>query len=279
MLVIADSGSTKTSWRILNQGKTILDYTTEGINPYLLDENQILQIVDCEDVSEYCNDVMEVFFYGSGCARPEKQELIKNALLNIFPAADIHVNSDILGAARGVCGFNSGIVCVLGTGSNACVYNGSQIDEMSISLGYMLGDEGSGVFIGKRLLQEFLYSKLPPTIQTKFSAKYNITKEEVLDKIYAQYMPNRYMASFAEFAYDNLEHPYIYSLLYEGFYSFLENHVSTFNNTDKLKVNFVGSIADSYKNILEQVTMDSGLTFGTVKKSPMDGLTAYHSHK
>jgi glucosamine kinase len=279
MLVIADSGSTKTSWRILSQGKTILDYTTEGINPYLLDENQILQIVDCEDVSEFCNEVMEVFFYGSGCARPEKQELIKNALLNVFPAADIHVNSDILGAARGVCGFNSGIVCVLGTGSNACVYNGSQIDQMSISLGYMLGDEGSGVFIGKRLLQEFLYSKLPPTIQSKFSAKYNITKEEVLDKIYAQYMPNRYMASFAEFAYDNLEHPYIYSLLYEGFYSFLENHVSTFDNTDKLKVNFVGSIADSYKNILEQVTMDSGLTFGTVKKSPMDGLTAYHSHK
>jgi glucosamine kinase len=278
MLVIADSGSTKTSWRILNQGKIVLDYTTEGINPYLLDENQILQIVDCEDVSEYCNDIMEIHFYGAGCSRKEKQEYIKNVLLNVFPSANINVYSDMLGAARGVCGYNSGIVCVIGTGSNACEYDGINITQKSPSLGYILGDEGSGVHIGKKLLKEFLYNKLPPSIQKKFQEKYKLTSEEILDRIYTQYMPNKYMASFAEFTYDNIEHPYIFGLLYEGFYSFIENNVRPLQNSDSFKINFVGSIASTYKDILESVTVDAGFSFGNVKQSPMEGLTAFHTH-
>jgi glucosamine kinase len=279
MLIIADSGSTKTDWRIISQGKTILDYTTEGINPYLLDESQILQIVDCEDIQEHSSNIMEIHFYGAGCSRADKQEIVKKVLLEVFPAAETHVYSDMMGAARGVCGFNSGIVCVLGTGSNACVYDGENITKQSPSLGYMLGDEGSGVHIGKRLLQEYLYGKLPPSIQTKFDEKYNLTQAIILDRLYSQYMPNRYMASFAEFAAENLDHSYIYGVIYESFYSFLDNHVARFENASNLKLNFVGSVANSYKEVLEKVSIDSGYSFGVVKKSPMEGLTAFHLHK
>ncbi len=279
MLVIADSGSSKTNWRIISQGKTVLDYTTEGINPYLLDESQILQIIDCEDVHEYSTDIMELHFYGSGCSRKDKQELVKRVLLEVFPAAEINVYSDMLGAARGICGFNSGIVCVIGTGSNACEYDGINIVKQSPSLGYLLGDEGSGVFIGKKLLKEYLYKKLPPSIQQKFTDKYNLTPEEILDKIYTQYMPNRYMASFAEFAIENINHPYIHGLLYEGFYSFIENNISPFKSEESLKINFVGSVAEAYKTILEQVTLDAGYSIGTVKKSPLDGLASFHTFK
>jgi glucosamine kinase len=279
MLIIADSGSTKTDWRIISQGKIVLDYSTEGINPYLLDENQILQIADCEDVQEYSNDIMELHFYGSGCAREDKQQMVKRVLAQIFPATKIQIYSDMLGAARGICGFSSGIVGVLGTGSNACIYDGSQITHQSPSLGYILGDEGSGVHIGKRLLQEYLYGKLPPSIQTKFDEKYKVSYTSIIDKLYSQYMPNRYMASFAEFAIENLNHPYIYGIIYESFYSFIDNHISTFDNKDNLKLNFAGSIAFAYQEILEKVSVDAGYSFGVVKKSPLEGLTAYHTHK
>lgn len=279
MLVIADSGSTKTDWRVLSQGKIILDYTTEGINPYLQDENQISQIINVKEIADFKDKIMEVQFYGAGCAREDKQIIISSALLELFPAADVNVYSDMLGAARGVCGHNSGIVGVLGTGSNACIYDGKEIIEQSISLGYLLGDEGSGVYLGKRLLQEYLYNKLPETIQKKFSEKYDITKEAILDRIYTQYMPNRYMASFSEFVKENLDHPYIYGLLYESFYAFIDYHVTPFKNAENLKINFVGSIADTYEDILKKVTIEAGHSFGTVKKSPLEGLTAYHLHK
>ena len=279
MLVIADSGSTKTDWKIFNGRELVAEYTTEGINPYFQEANHISGIVKVEEVEEFFPQVMEIYFYGAGCSRKDKQQIIEDTLLEVFTAAKITINSDMLGASRGVCGFNSGIVCVLGTGSNSCVYDGSKITKQSPSLGFMLGDEGSGVYLGKRLLQEFLYNRLPKSIYDKFQEKHNLTKEIILDRIYTQYMPNRYMASFSEFVEENLEHPYIYGLLYESFYSFIDYHVRVFDQAEKMKINFVGSIAHTYKNILEKVTIDSGLAFGVVKKSPLEGLTAYHLHK
>jgi len=279
MLVIADSGSTKTDWKIFSGRELVAEYTTEGINPYFQEANHISGIVKVEEAEEFFPQVMEIYFYGAGCSRKDKQQIVEGALLEVFTAAKITINSDMLGASRGVCGFNSGIVCVLGTGSNSCVYDGSKIIKQSPSLGFMLGDEGSGVYLGKRLLQEFLYNRLPKSIHDKFQEKYNLTKEIILDRIYTQYMPNRYMASFSEFVEENLEHPYIYGLLYESFYSFIDYHVRVFNQAEEMKINFVGSIAHTYKSILEKVTIDSGLAFGVVKKSPLEGLTAYHLHK
>lgn len=279
MIIIADSGSTKTDWRIIKDGEVILDYQTEGINPYLQTYDQIVGIVNSEEAKIHGGSVMEVYFYGAGCSTSEKQELVKTALLVVFPLAKTDVQSDMLGAAKGLCGYNPGIVCVLGTGSNACYYDGTEITVQSHSLGYLLGDEGSGVYIGKKILQEYLYGKLPKTLCKKFDAKYGLTKEAILDNLYSKYMPNRYMASFAEFVQDNHDHPYAFGLLYEAFYKFLDLHVIPIKQSDSIKVNFVGSIAFGYQEILEKVTSESGLSFGVVKKTPLEGLTAYHNHQ
>lgn len=279
MLLIADSGSTKTDWRVLKDGEVILDYQTEGINPYLQDVIQITRIISDGDIDEVKSKIVEIAFYGAGCAREDKKQEVKTALQEVFSIAKINVYSDMFGAARGLAGFNSGIVCVLGTGSNACEYDGVDIVENSVSLGYLLGDEGSGVFLGRQLLQQYLYGRLPESLVIKFDAKYpGISKEVILDKLYTQYMPNRYMASFSEFIKENEEHPFIHGMLYESFYKFLEYHVQPFKNSSSLKVNFVGSIAYSYMSILEKVTLESGLSFGKVKKSPLEGLTAYHQY-
>lgn len=279
MLVLADSGSTKTDWRIIKEGEIFLDYQTEGINPYLQAYDQIVRIARSPDAQAHSGAVMEVFFYGAGCSTPEKQEMVKSALIEVFPLAKIEVQSDMLGAAKGLCGYNPGIVCVLGTGSNACYYDGTEITVQSPSLGYLLGDEGSGVYIGKKILQEYLYGKLPQTLSKKFDAKYGLTKEVILDNLYSKYMPNRYMATFAEFVQDNHDHPYAFGLLYEAFYKFIDLHVLPIQGSDAIKVNFVGSIAFGYQDILKKVTAESGLSFGVVKRTPLQGLTAYHNHK
>lgn len=279
MLLIVDSGSTKTDWRVLKDDKIILDYQTEGINPYLQDMTQITGIIEDGEIEEIRDKVVEIAFYGAGCAREDKKQQVKTALQDVFTIAHISVYSDMFGAARGLAGFNSGIVCVLGTGSNACEYDGSEIVENSISLGYLLGDEGSGVFLGRQLLQQYLYGRLPESLKIRFEAKYTgISKEVILDKLYTQYMPNRYMASFSEFVKENEEHPFVYGMLYESFYKFLQYHVLPFKNSSNLKINFVGSIAFNYMAILEKVTLESGLSFGKVKKSPLEGLTAFHMY-
>jgi len=277
MIIVADSGSTKTDWKVIRDGKVDFGYQTDGINPYLLDLDQIENIASHDDVEEIREQVMEVNFYGAGCSRKDKQEQVQKALRKVFPMSKVTVMSDMFGAARGLCGFNTGIVCVLGTGSNACVYDGSEIVENSVSLGYLLGDEGSGVYIGQKLLQQYLYGRLPDSLKEKFKQKFpSISKEEVLDKLYSQYMPNKYMASFSEFASDHMDHPYIYGLLYESFYRFLDYHVRPLENSDSLSLNFVGSIAKCYESILEKVTVESGLSFGKVKRTPLDGLISYH---
>ena len=279
MLLIADSGSTKTDWRVISEGKVILDYHTEGINPYLQDSNQITRIIADEQIGEYRDQIIEIVFYGAGCSREDKKEVVKLSLQDVFTIAKIEVHSDMFGAARGLSGFNAGIICVLGTGSNACEYNGVNIVENSVSLGYLLGDEGSGVFLGRQVLQQYLYGRLPDSLTTRFEKKYpGISKEIILDKLYTQYMPNRYMASFSEFVKENEDHPFMYGLLYESFYKFIEFHVIPFTNSGSLKINFIGGIADSYQDILEKVTLESGLSFGKVRKSPLEGLTAYHMY-
>ncbi len=279
MIVVADSGSTKTDWRLIDYKSVLKEVNTEGINPFHQSPEEIDRLLRNSSLNEFAAQAEKVYFYGAGCNYEDKIERVQNAIRKVFPEADIYVNHDLLAAARALCGRDKGIACILGTGSNSCYYNGEEILQNNPSLGYILGDEGSGVYIGKKLIQGFLYNKLPKSISEKFEESYNLSIDEILDNVYSKYLPNRYLASFAQFVGDNIAHPYIHGIVYESFYDFIDNHVTSYMEYTDVKTNFVGAIAHNFEEILKRVTEDAGLNMGKVIKSPIDELCLYHQNK
>lgn len=278
MILIADSGSTKTAWRLITSEHKILQFNTQGIHPLLQNENEIRQNLQSLTSSIGFPDPKEVhtlFYYGTGCSNPERSRPVNLALKSIFPNAQITVESDLLGAARGLCGHQEAIACILGTGSNSCHFNGLHIISSRPSLGYILGDEGSGSWIGKNLLSAYLYGELPTSLSEKFKAEYSISKDEVIRKIYREPFANRYMASFSPFVYRNISESYMHRLVKEGFLAFFDKHISHYQ-IKNLSINATGSIAFFYADIFREVCHELGYTIGTITESPIAGLTLYH---
>lgn len=277
MIFIADSGSTKTDWRIVTQDTVLGQAQTAGFNPMYQETDEIFQEINDVLLPQLSDKNPEaIYYYGAGCSSPDRNKRVEDALLRSFPDAAVFVEHDLLAAARAVCGRQAGIACILGTGSNTCLYDGTDIIDNVPSLGFLLGDEGSGAYMGKLLIKAYLYRELPEDLATSLKNTYNLTKDGILDTLYSSAIPSRYMASFARFMHDKQKHPVIHGMIYENFSEFFERHVVKYEGHETLPVNFVGSISYFFSDILKQVAKKYGLHVNTILQSPSQGLIQYH---
>lgn len=276
--LIADAGSTKVEWALLkNDGVIASSFTTDGINALLASQEVIDQaFTDIEARLPHDISIDEVHYYGAGCATPQICEVIHNSLAKAFRNADIHVSSDLLGAARSLFGKKKGIACILGTGSNSCLYDGESIVEQIPSLGYVLGDEGSGAALGKRLLSDAFKNQLPDSIRDKFLKDYGMSLSGILDKIYRNPSPNKFLASLVPFLSDNLWNPYIYSLVLKELTIFVQRNVAMYKGAHSLDVSFTGSIAFHFAKILREAAESQGYRVTSISETPMEGLIQFH---
>lgn len=275
--LIADSGATKADWCLLNNGKK-KTISTQGISPYFLNTDQVAELVQQELLPKLKNITVEqVHYYGTGCANTENARSIKKALQRNFPKAHINVNTDLMGAARAVCGNEKGIACILGTGSNSCYYNGKSIVKNSPGLGFILGDEGSGAYLGKKVIQYYLYNTFDEDLRSLFDAKFVTNTVEILDNVYKKPLPNRYLAGFTMFLAENRGHYMIENIIEDGLNDFFFQHLNKYNEVWKYPVNFVGSVAYGFKDVIQQLCNSYEFELGTVLKNPMQGLVKYHN--
>lgn len=278
-ILIADSGSTKCEWRWVGERKSV-SYFTQGMSPYFLTDEKMEEVIVTELKSQLKRaDPAEVHFYGTGNKDPRNAKRTKKVLRKIFPSAEVTVDHDLLGVSRALCQHERGVACILGTGSNSCYYNGKRIVSNSPGLGYVLGDEGSGAYLGRKVIQYYLYDIFDRELKEKFFKKYQSEAADILDRVYKQPLPNRYLASFTMFLSENRGHYMIENIIEDGLNDFLYYHVSRYPESTKYPVHFVGSIAHYFKDVVMALCAAYGLNAGKIEKSPMDGLVAYHSGK
>jgi len=278
MLLIADSGSTKTDWRLVAADGQSRAIHTDGFNPFYQTADQIAATLRAQLVPQLLDaTVKDVFFYGTGCIGPTVNYIVADALQAVLPGLqNVDINSDMLGAARAAAGHEPGIVCILGTGSNACCYDGSQIIRGIQSLGFWLGDEGSGGYLGKTLVRDFFQNRLPADLRDIFQNRYALDRPTLLENAYQKPFPNRYFASFTPFLSEHLTHPYITGLVTDAFVLFLTTYVKPFPEAGQWPVNFVGSIAHYFAQPLRQAVQQTNLTMGRILKAPAERLVDYH---
>lgn len=275
--LIADSGSTKTEWCLLsgNKKKTFI---TQGMSPYFIGVAEMVAIMSAELIPKLKNAAIhELFYYGTGCGNPGNVKIVRAALKKVFPGVKVNVNHDLMGAARALCGIKKGIACILGTGSNSCYYNGKKIVKNSPGLGYILGDEGSGAYLGKKVLQYYLYDTFDEDLRARFDATFCTNSDEILNGVYKQSLPNRYLASYALFLAENRGHYMIENIIEDGLNDFFFNHVYKYRESWTLPIHFVGSVAYGFRDVLADLCKSYQLELGAVLKNPMQGLIRYHS--
>ncbi|TAD93337.1 MAG: N-acetylglucosamine kinase [Bacteroidetes bacterium] len=278
--LVADSGATKTEWRLLGTSRK-KSLTTKGISPYYFSSQQITELVASE-VAPWLASTMPqaLHFYGTGCAVPANVKLVALGLQKALPlVTQVHVSSDLVAAARALCGTQKGVACILGTGSNSGVFNGKKITRNNPAPGFILGDEGSGAFLGKKVLQHFIYGTFDDELMHKFNLMYATDYRTILNHVYKQPWPNRYLASFAPFLSDNRGHYMIENILEDGLGEFFYNHLYKYPETWRYPINFVGSVAWNFKDVLADLCNSFQLQLGKVLQAPMDGLAAFHAPK
>lgn len=280
MILLADSGSTKTDWGLVENGKLVKRLRTSGMNPFQMSEEAITEEIKTHLVPELPGTVLdEVHFYGAGCTK-EKQPIVERALrANLTINGECEVASDMLGAARGICGHKPGIACILGTGSNSCSYDGKNLVKNVSPLGFILGDEGSGAVLGKLLVGDVLKNQMPEAITKRFFEKYKLTSAEIIDRVYRQPKPNTFLASFVPFLEENIDEPKIYNLVKESFRSFLRRNVMQYDGWQTLPIGFNGSIAKIYKKPLLEALEEEGMHLGRIIQTPMEAMVEYHVEK
>ena len=274
--LIADSGATKAEWCLLKNGKKQTIFT-KGISPYFLSTQQITSLLNSE-LKPFIKKmpVDEVHYYGTGCANPNNAKLVKAAILNVFNDAKVFVDHDLMAASRALLGDKKGIACILGTGSNSCYYNGKKIVKNSPGLGYILGDEGSGAYLGKKVLQYYLYNIFDDELRARFDALYVTNTVEILENVYKKPMPNRYLAGFAIFLAENRGHYMIENIIEDGLNDFFFIHLCKYRESWTLPISFVGSVAYGFKDVLNELCNTYKFELGKVLKNPMEGLVEYH---
>lgn len=284
MILIADSGSTKVHWCLMAANGHTAEFITDGINP-LFQTSDAMRNSICNQLLPqmasmlWAGTVSHVFFYGAGCT-PEKSPFVEKAIESVFKKAKVFVASDMLGATRGLLGHEKGVACILGTGSNSCLYDGEQIIKNVPSLGFILGDEGSAATLGKRLVSDLLKNQLGDDLKERFLSQYAINQADVIEHVYRQPFPNRWLANLARFCAENINDPRIHDLVYDHFAQFVKRNISQYYTTEEQKqsmpVGFVGSIAFYYRPVLEQVMSDYGFRVGQILQDPIPGLVEYH---
>ena len=275
--LIADSGSSKTEWVLLGANKKIR-VRTEGLSPYFLNTGQIVKILGEKLIPRLGKIVIDqVHFFGTGCANKENKQIVIDALKTHFGKAKITVNHDLMGAAISLCGNEKGIACILGTGTNSCYYDGKKIKKNNPGLGYVLGDEGSGTHLGKKVLQYFLYDTFDEELMHDFKMTYQTSAAEILNKVYKQPLPNRYLAQFTMFLAQNRGHFMVENILEDNFHDFVYQNLYKYAESWKYPIHFTGSVAFHFKDVLASVMEAHGLILGKVTQSPMKGLEQHYS--
>ncbi|MDR0973280.1 MAG: ATPase [Prevotellaceae bacterium] len=277
MILIADSGSTKTDWCVVEDGKLLRQVYTKGMNPFFQSKEEMGELIRHSLLNRMDSKQFdEVHFYGAGCI-PEKIPILQDVLNTCLEVSGtVEVASDMLGAARGLCGREAGIVCILGTGSNSCFYDGEKIAANVSPLGFILGDEGSGAVLGKIMVANILKNQTSARLKEKFLTQYNLTQAEIIERVYRGSFPNRFLASTSLFVAQNIEEPEMHDLAFNAFKSFFERNVKQYDYQHH-QANLMGSIAFYYKAVIREAAAHCGIEVGAIVQSPMSGLIKYHS--
>lgn len=276
-VLIADSGSTKTEWVLLNEKGERVFFLSDGLNPYFRTFGQLSEAIrkgvkkELKDV-----DVNRIYFYGSGSGNQSRKAILSNAIRENFSEAEINIESDLLGAAIACFGRDKGIACILGTGSNTCFYNGEEIEKGIPSLGFVLGDEGSGGYFGKRILNGYYYKTMPQDLREAIEESHDMSLEGILHKVYEEPQANRFVASFSKILGTYKDHPYIQEMVRKGFESFADKQLAYFEESKSMKIGFVGSIASVYEEVLEEVLSERNMNLSIIIKRPLERLVDYH---
>ena len=279
MKLIADSGSTKTAWKLLGNAGQVKNIKTPGINPFFRTEEDIFQELSQLLLPETGTGIQEIYFYGAGIINAEKGDIIQRALNRIYPEASVETHSDVLGAARALFGNQPGIACILGTGSNACLYDGTQITQGISPLGFILGDEGSGAVMGRKLLGDYFKEMMPIRLREEFAKQFNLTREEALNRVYRTEKPNQFLAQFVPFLSEHANSAYCLEFVQHNFMEFFERNVSKLPDYTKYPIGFIGSVAFHFSQILNNTANYFGYEEIVILKNPIDGLEMYYKEK
>jgi N-acetylglucosamine kinase-like BadF-type ATPase len=281
MKLIADSGSTKTHWCMIESENTVKEFYTKGINPFYQTKEEILaELKENLYPRIMQNSIDSIHFYGAGFAFAEQKKMLSEIFKIIFgKELIVTVESDLLGAARSLFGKGNGIACILGTGSNSCYYNGKGIEKNVPPLGFILGDEGSGAILGKKLMSDALKNQLPPDLISIFMKEYDLTLEKVLDHVYKKPFPNRYLAQFVPFIKENIQYPPIYNIVYGSFNEFFTRNICQYPHSEETALGFIGSVAYHFADILQTIARERHFKIVDIAQHPMKGLVKFHAEK
>ena len=290
MRLIIDAGSTKMEWILMDGNAVKQRFTTAGFNPNYAEIQCLENIVDLVETRFIAspNDehsfsrrdksasLQTIYYYGTGCGNEQNCQTIKEVFQHHFPEADIHVTHDLMAACHAVSGHEKGIVCILGTGSNSCLYDGENIIDRGVSLGCLVGDEGSGMQIGREVVRSYFYGFMPDDLRQKFDNKYHLELKDFIHRLYHEGQPSKYLATFTKFADENLAHPYINGLVKGCFKDFIKAFILRYEDCKSLKISFIGSVAFYFQDLLRECLTEQGLTMGGVMQAPAEGLIRYY---
>ena len=279
MILIADGGSTKADWIAIDNNEEAFRVRTLGLNPAVVPEEELYnRIINMFQLINIKEDVKEIHFYGAGCGTPKPIQILKSILESIFENAKVFIAEDMLAAVYAATGKNPALVCILGTGSNSCYFNGNEMEMLTASLGYILMDEASGNYFGKKLIIDYFYNKMPSKIAKKFETEYDLDADYIKKNLYREPNPNMYLASFAKFMFDFKEDKYIKKIIKKGFQEFFKYRVLPYNKTADTPIYFIGSIAFYFRDILEKIAKKNNLVITDVIQRPIDNLLEYHKN-
>ena len=277
MLLVVESGSTKSDWVLVEKKRISNRFKTMGFNPFFHDERMITSALEeNQELHKIGEKISDLFFYGAGCSSKEMNDIIKNALSKTFINASIHVDHDLLACALSTYEEEPSISCILGTGSNSCFFDGNKLLEKVPALGYVLGDEGSGSYYGKKLLTDFLYGKLPSDIELDMVNSEKINKNIIFENVYMKPNANVYLASFMPFISKHKSHSYTKEMITKGMLHFIHNHVCCYENHKEVKVHFIGTISYIFKDELNIAANQLNIQIGSIIRRPIDNLVKYH---
>ena len=279
MRLIIDAGSTKMEWILLDGDVVKQRFQTEGFNPNYAEKQcleNMVSFVETQCLASQKTEIQSIHYYGTGCGNEQNCLLIKEVFLHHFPNAETSVTHDLMAACHAVLGHEKGIACILGTGSNSCVYDGADIIEKAVSLGYMVGDEGSGMHIGREVVRAYFHGFMPKDLSQIFEAEYHLELKDFIQHLYHEDQPSKYLASFAKFAGENQSHPYIKGLVKGCFKAFIEAFILRYKDGKSLKISFIGSVAFHFQDLLKESLMEYGLSLGEIMQTPAEGLIRYY---
>jgi glucosamine kinase len=278
-ILLADSGATKCEWHLIASDNNSPTFSSQGISPYFLDEAKTISLLQQEVLPNLPQGIVidHIHYYGTGMRNPDNVTMVQGALQQVFKSAAIEVNDDMLSAARALNGHNKGLACNLGTGSFVVYYDGERISKQAPGIGYILGDEGSGAHLGKKVLQYYLYNTFDEELKYKFEHKYNINAVGILEQVYRKPLANRFLASFCLFLSENRGHFMIENIIEDGLNDFFFTHLCKFTESWQLPIHFVGGVANAFSDVLRDLSQSYEFELGVILKNPMEGLIKYHA--